>query len=282
MAITSSDIQNQSFKIERRGYDVDEVDVFLERVASEIDDLNDEIARLRVQVKEAASASRTEVISERPAAASDEEAKPAGIDPALVAEKDAMIAELEAKLRDRKSDDTAIAQALIVAQRTADEIVSKAKADAGQTRQNAEDEGRRILEKANVEKQKVIDHINELSSSREKVREQYQDMLKEFIGSATQRLAEIGGEVTAGIDIPAELLEMTTFDATSSADTQQKAEAEKPAAATWEPSPAVATYTTLTVTPGASAPATPKPSTASKDFSGYGDADDTFSFDDMD
>ena len=282
MAITSSDIQNQSFKIERRGYDVDEVDVFLERVASEIDDLNDEIARLRVQVKEAASASRTEVISERPAAASDEEAKPAGIDPALVAEKDAMIAELEAKLRDRKSDDTAIAQALIVAQRTADEIVSKAKADAGQTRQNAEDEGRRILEKANVEKQKVIDHINELSSSREKVREQYQDMLKEFIGSATQRLAEIGGEVTAGIDIPAELLEMTTFDATSSAGTQQKAEAEKPAAATWEPSPAVATSTTPTVTPGASAPATPKPSTASKDFSGYGDADDTFSFDDMD
>ena len=282
MAITSSDIQNQSFKIERRGYDVDEVDVFLERVASEIDDLNDEIARLRVQVKEAASASRTEVISERPAAASDEEAKPAGIDPALVAEKDAMIAELEAKLRDRKSDDTAIAQALIVAQRTADEIVSKAKADAGQTRQNAEDEGRRILEKANVEKQKVIDHINELSSSREKVREQYQDMLKEFIGSATQRLAEIGGEVTAGIDIPAELLEMTTFDATSSAGTQQKGEAEKPAAATWEPSPAVATYTTPTVTPEASAPATPKPSTASKDFSGYGDADDTFSFDDMD
>lgn len=233
MAITSSDIQNQSFKIERRGYDVDEVDVFLERVASEIDDLNDEIARLRVQVKEAASASRTEVISERPVAASDEEAKPAGIDPALVAEKDAMIAELEAKLRDRKSDDTAIAQALIVAQRTADEIVSKAKIDAEQTRQNAEDEGRRILEKANGEKQKVIDHINELSSSREKVREQYQDMLKEFIGSATQRLAEIGGEVTAGIDIPAELLEMTTFDAASSAGTQQKTETEKPAAATW-------------------------------------------------
>ena len=45
MAITSADIQNQSFKIERRGYDVDEVDVFLERVASEIDDLNDEIAQ---------------------------------------------------------------------------------------------------------------------------------------------------------------------------------------------------------------------------------------------
>lgn len=288
MAITSSDIQNQSFKIERRGYDVDEVDVFLERVASEIDELNDEIARLRVQVKEAASASRTEVISERPVVPVEEETKPAGVDPALVAEKDAKIAELEAKLRDRKSDGTAIAQALIVAQRTADEIVSKAKADAEQTRKNAEDEGRRILDKANGEKQKVIDHINELSSSREKVREQYQDMLKEFIGSATQRLSEIGGEVTAGIEIPAELLEMTTFDAASSANTtQQGTEAAKPAAAKWEPSPAVATYTTPTVTPAVSAPAVsapavPKPSTASKDFSGYGDADDTFSFDDMD
>lgn len=282
MAITSSDIQNQSFKIERRGYDVDEVDVFLERVASEIDELNDEIARLRMQAAEAASASRTEVISEHPVVTEPEESKPAGVDPALVAEKDAKIAELEAKLRDRKSDDTAIAQALIVAQRTADEIVTKAKADAEQTRKNAEDEGRRILEKANNEKQKVIDHINELSSSREKVREQYQDMLKEFIGSATQRLSEIGGEVTAGIEIPAELLEMTTFDAASSAADAPKAEPAAKPAAKWEPSPAVATYTTPTVTPVVSAPAAPKPSAASKDFSGYGDADDTFSFDDMD
>lgn len=278
MAITSADIQNQSFKIERRGYDVDEVDVFLERVASEIDELNSEIARLRLQASEAASASRTEVI---PAPVEEKtEAAPA-VDPAILAEKDAKIAELEAKLRDRKSDDSAIAQALIVAQRTADEITSKAKADADQTRKNAEDEGRRILDKANTEKQKVIDHINELSASREKVREQYQDMLKEFIGSATQRLAEIGGEVTAGIDIPAELLEMTTFDAASSDSSAEGQAAAKPAQK-WDQNPSVATYTTPTVSPVVSAPAAPKPSVASKDFSGYGDADDSFSFDDVD
>ena len=278
MAITSADIQNQSFKIERRGYDVDGVDVFLERVASEIDELNSEIARLRLQASEAASASRTEVI---PAPVEEKtEAAPA-VDPAILAEKDAKIAELEAKLRDRKSDDTAIAQALIVAQRTADEITAKAKTDADQTRKNAEDEGRRILDKANTEKQKVIDHINELSASREKVREQYQDMLKEFIGSATQRLAEIGGEVTAGIDIPAELLEMTTFDAASSSSSADGQAAAKPAAK-WDQNPSVATYTTPTVSPVVSAPAAPKPSVASKDFSGYGDADDSFSFDDVD
>ncbi len=278
MAITSADIQNQSFKIERRGYDVDEVDVFLERVASEIDEMNSEIARLRLQASEAASASRTEIIPAAPKEEDVFESAVPAVDPALLAEKDAKIAELEAKLRDRKSDDTAIAQALIVAQRTADEITAKAKAEADQTRKNAEDEGMRILEKANAEKQKVIEHINELSASREMVREQYQDMLKEFIGSATQRLSEIGGEVTAGIDIPAELLEMTTFDAASSGSSAKTPVAPKPV----QQNPAVATYTTPTVSPVVSAPATPKPSAASKDFSGYGDADDSFSFDDVD
>lgn len=278
MAITSADIQNQSFKIERRGYDVDEVDVFLERVASEIDDLNDEIARLRIQASEASAAARTEVISQpvvEEHVASQEE----------LAERDAKIAELEARLRERKSDDSAIAQALIVAQRTADEIISKAKAEAEQTRINAEEEGKRILDKANTEKQRVIDHINELSASREQVREQYQDMLKEFIGSATQRLSEIGGEVTAGIELPAELLETSSTEKSDNASqvaTSTPAASSSAAASKWEPSSSVATYTTPTVTPVVSAPAAPKPSAASKDFSGYGDADDSFTFDDVD
>ena len=46
MAITSAEIHNQSFSIDRKGYDVDEVDVFLEHVADEIDGLNDQIAQL--------------------------------------------------------------------------------------------------------------------------------------------------------------------------------------------------------------------------------------------
>ena len=46
MAITASEIHNQSFSIDRKGYDVDEVDVFLEHVADEIDELNDHIRRL--------------------------------------------------------------------------------------------------------------------------------------------------------------------------------------------------------------------------------------------
>ena len=63
MAITSADIQNQSFKIERRSYDVNEVDVFWSVWLLQIDDLNDEIAHLRAQASEA-SAARTEIISQ--------------------------------------------------------------------------------------------------------------------------------------------------------------------------------------------------------------------------
>ena len=40
MAITAADIQNVSFSIDRKGYDVDEVDVFLEHVADEVDAMN--------------------------------------------------------------------------------------------------------------------------------------------------------------------------------------------------------------------------------------------------
>ena len=53
MAITAEDIHNQSFSIDRKGYDVDEVDVFLERVADEVDAMNKQIADLQNQVDDA-------------------------------------------------------------------------------------------------------------------------------------------------------------------------------------------------------------------------------------
>lgn len=253
MAITSEDIQQQSFKIERRGYDVDEVDVFLEHVSDEIDALNNEIARLQAQLAEAENAPMS-------VAPQTEDAE----DAAVVSEKDARIAELEAQLTERKSEDNAIAQALIIAQRTADEIVSKARTDGENIRRNAEEEGQRILDKAGAEKQRIIEQISELTVSREKVREQYQDMLKDFIAASTKRLTEIGGDNTSDIVIPEELKD------------------DQPKVTKWNPSPSTATYTTPTVNHSVASPAPPKPSQSSKDLSGYGDADDSFTFDEID
>ena len=115
MAITASDIHNQSFSIDRKGYDVDEVDVFLEHV-DEIDILNDTIAHLQDQLEADrfsgfdAPAASTVAITEVAAATVDTSEYDAQL-----AQKDAIIADLERQLSDKRADDTAIAQALIIA-----------------------------------------------------------------------------------------------------------------------------------------------------------------------
>ena len=97
MPITAQDIHNQSFSIDRKGYDVDEVDVFLEHVAEEIDLLNERIAQLEDELAEAneALASQDEIAVAD--AAVDEEigAIASGAAADILAEKDAIIADLE-------------------------------------------------------------------------------------------------------------------------------------------------------------------------------------------
>ena len=105
------------------------------------------------------------------------------------------IADLERQLEAKKADDNAIAQALIIAQRSADEIISNANATAAGTINDAEDEAKRIVDKAEAEKQKVLDAIKKLEDDREDAREDYQELLTDFIADATRKLAEIGGEI---------------------------------------------------------------------------------------
>ena len=106
MAITSEDIQNQSFSIDRKGYDVDEVDVFLEHVAAEIDGLNAEIDALNAEL-DALSAQLDDfhgAVEEEEEmdmdAAFAEPALPAPSSEDLAA-KDARIAELEKQLEQK-------------------------------------------------------------------------------------------------------------------------------------------------------------------------------------
>lgn len=148
MAITSGDIHNQSFSIDRKGYNVDEVDVFLEHVANEIDLLNEQIDQLSSQVNDLGAALQQR--EEELAAAQSAPAAPAEESTPLPAnatpdEKDERIAELERKLEERKLDDNAIAKALITAQRSGEEVIAKAKSDAEGMRRDAEEEARRIL-----------------------------------------------------------------------------------------------------------------------------------------
>ncbi len=274
MTITASDIHNQSFSIDRKGYDVDEVDVFLEHVADEIDVLNDTIAHLQAQLEEDrfsgfdAPASSTVAITETAVATVDT----SELD-AQLAQKDAIISDLERQLADKRADDNAIAQALIIAQRSADEILAKANANATETIQDARDEAQRIIDRANTDRQDVVDAIRKLQDDREDAREEYADLLKDIIADASRKLADIGANVPAAAavadgeyDVAAGLtgnFEIDEYVAPSSYVT--------PAA------PAVpAAAAGIAV-----AAATPVASPYEKDLSGFGDADD-FEFEEID
>lgn len=307
MAITSAEIHNQSFSIDRKGYDVDEVDVFLEHVADEIDGLNQQIASLQSQIGEDTFAGfdrpatfDDEVFDEpEPEHAAEQDDQPAdSVDPAILAEKDAAIAELEKQLESKKADGNAIAQALIIAQRSADEILANAKADAAATVKDAEDEADRILDKAENDRQKVIDAIHKLENDREEAREDYRDLLNDFITDATRKLAEIGekapkaagalasgqhGRYATHVDSEPVVKEAAatapqaplTVDGSDAYDDAPAIPAAVPAAAV----PAAAVTAASPAVTGSVAPVA---SSVEKDFSGFGDAADDFEIDDLD
>ncbi len=268
MALTSADVNNVSFSIDRKGYNVDEVDVFLERIAAELDDQAHRIEQLLAELEDAkrASAKAAEPVKA--------EIVGGGATSADIAERDARIRELEAQVADHKAEDSAIAQALIIAQRSADEILANANGAAETTRQDAQNEAQRILDKANEEKQRVLEQIKKLEDDREAARDRFTDMLSDFIGSSQDILSDLqAGKAGAarGSHIISSSRTLTP-PVSSGADAYGYA-GESTAAA----------YTTPTVSSAAVVtPATPKATNVEKDFSGFGDTDDGFEFDDVD
>ncbi len=276
MAITASDIHNQSFSIDRKGYDVDEVDVFLEHVANEIDLLNNQIASLESQLEayqsgdieiseegaEFEAAAETSILSPTPSVDVSEYEK-------SIAEKDEIIADLNRQLDEKRANDSAISQALIIAQRSADEIVSKANTQANDTIQDAHDEAARILNRANSDKQVVIDSIHQLEDDREDAREEYSDLLRDFIADATRKLADIGGGA-------ASVVTASHASQNVGGDVANGDEFEID-----EDSDSAADYTTPQATDTVVAAAAPVASTYEKDLSGFGEADD-FEFEEID
>ncbi|WP_165061385.1 DivIVA domain-containing protein [Adlercreutzia sp. ZJ154] len=253
MAITSEDIQNQSFSIDRKGYDVDEVDVFLEHVADEIDILNDRIIELEDQLAEAQDAQHSASINQDVEAAEDRDVSSADASEyaSLIAEKDDIIAELERQLADKQANDAAISQALIIAQRSADEIIVKANTQASETMQDARDEAERILARANADKQEVIDAIHRLEDDREDARTEYAEMLRDMIDDATTKLNNLGYD--------------DDIEAIPSAGEIDVVYDEN-----------VAVNYTTPESENIATPAAPVASTYEKDLSGFGDVEDDF------
>lgn len=269
MAITAEDIQNVSFTLERKGYDVDEVDVFLERVAEEVDAMNKQIQALQAELQNAAAEPAAEAA---PAAAV--EAAPADAAPvdeaaqAEIADLKAQVEDLEAKLKEKIANDQAISQALIVAQRSADDIVSNARVDAANIVKDADAEAGRIVEKAELDRQKIIEAINKLESDRADVRSEYRDMLSNFMADAQRKLADIDGDARRA-------------SVAAQARTETHAASYAPAIiANGDPVPPAVAAAAQGATVAAAPVQSPSASGfIDKDFSGYGDAVDDFDFD---
>ena len=284
MAITAEEIRNYPLSTDRKGYSMEEVDALLDQVAEEIDELTATIADLREQLD-----ARPALEAPAPEPTIDEEALNANIarvradfDQQLAAvtneanaalsAKDARIADLEAALADAKADGNAIAQALIIAQRSADEILSNANAQAVQIIDDAKEDAATILARAEEDKQYVEDEIEYLKVGRESAREAYRELLNDFIADATDKL--VGLEDLSGAHA-----KPAVAPAPAPAPEPVRAAVKAQIPTRQVSADAYVTPQTAYAVPVAAAPV---PSKVTKDLSGFGDADSDFLFGDVD
>jgi len=278
MAITAEDIQNVSFSLAPRkgGYDVDEVDVFLERVADEVDAMNKQIIDLQFQLSggtasvadDAVIPAEGEEVEAGEHAASAEQVNAAA--QAEIAELRRTIGSLEEQLAEKNANDAAISQALIVAQRSADDIVANAKNEASNIIKDADDEADRIVEKAEADRQAILAAIRKLEADRAEVRNGYQDMLTRFVSDAQARLTDIQADARREAAATQARNEVSAASFSSNAMPVATVGADPAARAAAMPGATVA-----------AAPVQPS-GFVEKDLSGYGDALSDFDLDDLD
>ena len=96
---------------------------------------------------------------------------------AKIADLEAKIADLESQLAEKAANDSAISQALIVAQRSADEVVAKARTEASNIIKDADEEADRIIILDNGKIADVGSHAELLARS-EIYREIYESQKK--------------------------------------------------------------------------------------------------------
>lgn len=167
MAITPADIQTQTFSEAKRGYDPAEVDVFLERLAAEVDAMLNKIVDLKTRLTDteqqlaSAQAAQAQMAAPAPAPA------PA---PAASPEYTATASQISA--------------ALIAAQQSADNIVAEARENADRIRSEADAKAREVIRQALAEKQNELAEIDRLKASREEFKAEYIKLIQHFMDDA--------------------------------------------------------------------------------------------------
>ena len=139
MPLTPLDIQHKEFTKAMRGYAMHEVDTFLDQVTEEFTRMQDEIARLREQASSAAPAQPAPVVQQAP--------------PPPPPQPQPMVAEA----RGGAGGEEAIARALVMAQRMADQTVEEAKVKAKSMVAEAEARAKNMTEQAQMRAREVTE-----------------------------------------------------------------------------------------------------------------------------
>lgn len=251
MAITMQDIQEVGFEHALRGYDVGQVDVFLERVANEVDAMNKQIADLESQLKEAQDelGKAREELAEASAASlsAPNELEQANLverelrseleitqDRLAAANKRADDAEskiesMQGQLEEKKSLDNAIAEAFIAAQRSAAQIKEDARIEGDRIYRESEAKAREFIRESLAKKAAIDNEIKALSEYSQKFREQYLDMLDRFTAHAKEEFSNLANQNVTEDQVEAELpkIDMRSIRVTETAEPVVEEEREE-------------------------------------------------------
>jgi cell division initiation protein len=169
------EIQEVRFGEVKKGYDPNEVDEFLERVAADVDTLNRALSEAATRIK--AAETRVQEAERR-------------LEEALSKARETPAPAPAAKPKDDNaiSEDT-IAKAFIAAQKSAEALQEEARKEAERVYREAESKGRDIVREALSEKQKTLAELDRLRESSEAFRTEYLSLLKHFQADAQKRLA---------------------------------------------------------------------------------------------
>ncbi len=187
MPITPSDIEHKTFSTALRGYDLDEVDDFLDEIVVALRDLHGELTAARAKIAEL------------------EQSKGSAGVVAVGA-----------------GDESAVGRVLILAQQTADRTLEEARAEADRTLEEARAEADRKLEEANSEADRTLSEARTEADSFEAVREQRREAaqtemaeLGVLVASVRNQLALLATTVADKLDEMDSTIDSAGLDAIS-------------------------------------------------------------------
>lgn len=195
MPITPSDIEHKTFSTALRGYDLDEVDDFLDEIVVALRDLHGELTAARAKIAEL------------------EQSKGSGAGAVSGTGSGAVVG---------VGDESAVGRVLILAQQTADRTLEEARAEADRTLEEARVEAERKLEEANAEADRTVTEARTEADSFEAVREQRREAaqtemaeLSVLVASVRNQLALLATTVADKLDEMDSTIDSAGLDAIS-------------------------------------------------------------------